>query len=75
MENGIIDIEVLKSKLNLSDNQIKDLSDVFEIYMKKYEIMAGKDMHPYFSGVVDGLNTCYKIINGIDDDYNSKIGS
>ena len=68
----ILDIEQLKIDLNLTEYQLKELSDVLEIYMKKYRYY-GHD--PFFNGVRDGLNICYKIINGINDDYNSKIGS
>ena len=41
--------------------------------MDKYNKKGNKDLNNpnsmYFLGVADGINHCYKIINGIEDDY------
>jgi hypothetical protein len=54
----------------LTDEQKLSISELFEKVMNKYELKSniGKDSI-YFSGVTDGINHCYKIINGISDDY------
>jgi len=54
---------------DLSDEQKLTLSNKIETIMTKYSKSNNMD---YFVGVVDGLNHAYKLINEIDDDYNSK---
>lgn len=68
MATEIINLEQLHTDLKLSDEQKKLLSDVVTKIMDKYETHSTDT--DYFSGVADGLNHAYKIINGISDDYN-----
>lgn len=71
----IIDIDKLKNDLQLTDHQIKLLSDAIEKIISKYEELEIKATSQkgtyYFGGCVNGLNICHKIINGENDDYNS----
>lgn len=60
----------------LTDEQKNYLIKIIENVMDKYEKKASdaekrgdKNSLHYNSGVSDGLNHAYKIINGIDDDY------
>lgn len=74
----IIDIAELSEKLNLTEEQKLQLGAAMEEIGSKYAKAGNKDRAPswmqmYCQGVADGLNNAYKIINGIDDDYNSKI--
>ncbi len=71
---NIINLEELHSKLKLSDEQKTLLSEAFENLIKKYNSHAesSETNRLYFDGVADGINNCFKVINGINDDYNSK---
>jgi hypothetical protein len=63
----IINIDKLHESIQLSDYQKIFLSRAIEAIMDKYK----SNQAEYFDGIVDGLNHAYKIVNGIDDDYNS----
>lgn len=72
-DNKVVDIEKLSSDLNLTDEQIKLLSDALELLTAKYARLGMDDRSErgmYFYGISDGLNHVWKLVNGIDDDYN-----
>lgn len=63
----------------LTDDQKTKLSDAIMSILSKFGRVPSKNKDnpyfddvscSYFNGVVDGLNNAYKIVNGIDDDYN-----
>ena len=56
---------------NLTDEQKQEASDKLETLMGKYMRLADRD-DEYFTGVADGLNHAFKLINEINDDYNSR---
>jgi len=56
---------------DLTDEQKESLSNKLETLIAKYSRLAGRD-DEYFTGAADGLNHAFKLINEIDDDYNSK---
>lgn len=66
--------ENINLDFDLTDEQKLKISELFEKLMNKYELMSNKKNNVYFSGVVDGINHCYKIINGKEDDYLDNIG-
>ncbi len=58
--------------IEMSDETRKKLSDLFEKLMAKYEGLSNGDddfVNSYYSGVIDGINNCYKVVNGVVDDY------
>ena len=55
----------------LSDAQKNEISDKIELLISHYKRNFDCRMNPYFGGVIDGMNHIYKLINEIDDDYNS----
>ena len=61
---GLVDVSN-----DLTDEQKLALSYKLEALMAKYGRSRGQ---MYFEGVADGLNHAYKLINEIDDDYNSE---
>ena len=63
--NGDVELD-----FELSESQKSDLSNLIEALMNKY---SNTKIYVYHSGVVDGLNHAYKVVNGIDDDYLSDI--
>lgn len=54
---------------DLTDDQKQALSEKLEKLIGKYTKMSRNNM--YFAGVTDGLNHAHKLINEINDDYNS----
>jgi len=56
---------------DLTPEQKKAMSYKLELLMIKYGRL-GSRIEPYFEGVADGLNHAYKLLNEIDDDYNSE---
>lgn len=62
---------IVDVKNSLTQEQRDELSDKIEKLMAKYSGMALRGNRYYFSGVVDGMSSIYKLINEIDDDYNS----
>jgi hypothetical protein len=57
---------IIQLREELSVVQKNDLSDILNTLMDKYQPNVVKD---YYAGLVDGLNIAYKVINGIEDDY------
>ena len=55
--------------IEMSDETREKLSDIFEKLMAKYEGMSNGFVNSYYSGVIDGINHCYKVVNGVVDDY------
>ena len=62
--------------IQLSEEDRKAVLDLFERVQAKYDLMAVKaiesgknDAESYYNGVVDGINHCFKIITGVEDDY------
>lgn len=77
MAEHIIDIEALHNELNLTNHQVKVLSDAFEKIMADYNERyiypdRNNDSNMFFEGTINGINNCYKIVNKINDDYNMK---
>jgi len=74
MENKkYIDLKSFNKKLNLTSDQKKMISDTLEFFITKNSFeTSNSNSYFYFNGLKNGLNICYKIINNIDDDYNSK---
>jgi hypothetical protein len=75
--SSIVDIAALSEKLNLTEEQKLLLSAAMEEIRNKYAKVENEDkssmaIRMYCNGVADGLNHAYKIVNGIDDDYNLK---
>jgi len=60
---------VVNVKNDLTPKQRQELSDKIEKLMQQYGRFSLENM--YFAGVIDGMNNIYKLINEIDDDYNS----
>jgi len=60
----------------LTAAQRQQLSAALEALIEKYGGMARSTSKPvpmeYFNAVVDGLNSAYKLLNGIEDDDNNK---
>lgn len=50
----------------LTNEQQEKISLLFEKLMSKFNKPNSSE---YFDGVVDGINHCHKVINGIKDDY------
>ena len=65
----IVDIEQLHKELNLTDEQKGKLADALHQLVIKYEPVTHVN-NDYFDGVCDGLNHAWKLVQGIDDDYN-----
>lgn len=53
---------------DLTEEQKEKILVLFEKVQIKFERM-GKGDAEYFEGVVDGINHCMKMIQGIKDDY------
>jgi len=80
MEKRIVNLNQLHKRLALTTEQKELLTEALETLMRKYEVLANyvrdnnnneRGFHyGHFTGVADGLNNAYKIINNIDDDYN-----
>ena len=68
---------LIKVTNNLTKKQRQELSNKLEVLLMKYSKhaftaqMRGRD-DLYFEGVQEGINMAYKLINQIDDDYNSE---
>lgn len=56
---------------DLTSEQRQVMSDKLEILMRKYGTFSRRGNNKYFEGTAEGLNIAYKLINEIDDDYNS----
>lgn len=60
-------------KFGLKKKQKKEISELFEKLINKYQKMSETATHEwtanYMSGVADGINHCFKIINETPDDY------
>jgi len=78
MDNKVIDNLVERVQaLGLNENQVNEIESLFEPLMAHYQSKAnmaykeGKaEIHAWYEGRVDAMNTCRKIISGIEDDYN-----
>jgi hypothetical protein len=70
----IVNLEKLHKELALTPKQIEKLSNALELLMTKYanySKLENAQDRAYYAGVMDGLNDGYKLVNKIDDDYNS----
>ena len=57
---------------SLTSEQRKELSAKIEALEAKYATLHLKSGSQFASGVSSGLNSAWKLINEIDDDYNSE---
>ena len=53
-----------------------EMSDKLELLMSKYGTLSGTNLQQsntrhYFEGIAEGINIAYKLVNEIDDDYNT----
>lgn len=75
LNEDVVNIQDLHDKINLTSLQKELLSKALEELMTKYSKMASlrrdEKLSAYADGVSDGLNHAFKLINNIDDDYNS----
>jgi hypothetical protein len=62
-------VDDIDLEFNLHQYQKDDISNLLQALMEKYTDHSSE----YSSGLVDGLNHAYKIINGTSDDYLSDI--
>ena len=55
---------------DLTPEQRLEMSEKLEKLIRKFNVADPGALSQYFSGVQDGLNHAYKLVNEIDDDYN-----
>lgn len=55
--------------LDIPEETKTKILSIFDKLMTKYQ----RPDNEYFDGVVDGINHCRKVIEGIEDDYLSDI--
>ena len=56
---------------DLTPEQREAMGDKIEKLMCHYSRMQRQSGNSYFSGAVDGLNSAWKLIYELDDDYNT----
>lgn len=77
IKNKMDKLNIIKFKNFLTEDDRKTILDMFEKVQTKYSKIAvnaeqenkKESTISYFYGVVDGINHCMKMLNGIEDDY------